>query len=422
MSGLFLIALMIMAVAVLGSTRVPKSIKQLVIIGLLLRFAGAAARYLVLQRYYKGHGDSVGYYNIGVLYAQHFKQMDFSPLTDIRGTWWGTQFVRFVSGFVLSVIGPSIHVEFVVFALFGFVGVVGFAIAFYRKYPWSASYWYFAWIFLFPSLWFWPSSVGKESLILMGLGLAVAGFAGRRDRINWILLLGGLFVVFAARPQVAGILLASLVLAQWFGFKGAWTPGRITQGVLLLIVGIVGISHSMRSVGIEEFDTEGIQSYAADDPARRAGSGPRGTSVESVNLGLRGAPVAIANVLFRPFPWEATNPMVLLSSFEILGLWLIVCFRHRQLFAALKSWRSDRLVRLAMAFILLYSIPLGMMLVNVGIIARQRIFLFPFMFLLLEATGSMRRGEYRQRRFAAGIPVQGSGRRVGAGHHDVTNS
>jgi hypothetical protein len=34
----------------------------------------------------------------------------------------------------------------------------------------------------------------------------------------------------------------------------------------------------------------------------------------------------------------------------------------------------------------------------------------------------MRRGECRQRRFAAGIPVQGSEHRVGADHHDVTNS
>jgi hypothetical protein len=63
-----------------------------------------------------------------------------------------------------------------------------------------------------------------------------------------------------------------------------------------------------------------------------------------------------------------------------------------------------------------------MMLVNVGIIARQRIFLFPFLFLLLEATGSMGTGEYRRRRLAAGKPVLGSRRRVAAVHQDVTNS
>jgi hypothetical protein len=96
--------------------------------------------------------------------------------------------------------------------------------------------------------------------------------------------------------------------------------------------------------------------------------------------------------------------MVLLASLEILGLWLLVVFRHRQLLKVLKNWRSDRLVRLAIVFIVLYAIPLGTLLVNVGIIARQRVFLFPFMFLLLEAAGSVGRGEYRQRMTAAGIP------------------
>ncbi|MGH7926213.1 MAG: hypothetical protein ACREQV_00255, partial [Candidatus Binatia bacterium] len=365
-----------------------------------------------------GHGDSVSYYEFGVEYAQLFRRMDFSPLTEEAawrgGNWWGTEFVRLVSGFVVSIIGPSMKVEYVVFALFGFVGILGFSVAFYRKYQAAASYQYLAWIFLFPSLWFWPSSIGKESLILMGLGLAVCAFVGRRDHINWPLLVGALFLVFAVRPQVAGVLLAALVLAQWLGFKGRWTASRIAQSVLLLIVGIAGISHSMSSIGIEEFDVEGVESYVTDDPSRRTTGG---TSVDKVKLGLRGVPVAIANVLFRPFPWEATNPMVLLSSLEVLALWLLVLFRHRQLLTALKSWRSDRLVRLAIAFILLYSIPLGMMLVNVGIIARQRIFLFPFLFLLLEATAS-RAGEYRRRRFAAGIPVPDSG----AFHHEVTTS
>lgn len=416
-------AFLIVVVAIIWSCRIPRVIKELVLIGLILRVIGAAARYVVIYRVYGGYGDAILYYNVGLRYSQQFKQLDFSPLTlDTAwwgGTWRGTEFVRWVSGFVLSLIGSSQKVEFVAFAIFGFVGVLGFAIAFYRKYPRPASYRYFAWIFLFPSLWFWPSSIGKESLILMGLGLAVAAFVGRRDNINWILLGGGLLLVFSARPQVAGILLASMVVAQWLDFKGTWTYTRIIQGVLLLALGIAGISYSMRSVGIEQFDTEGIQAYAKDDPARRTTGG---TSVGSVALSLRGAPVAIVNTLFRPFPWEATNRMVFLSSLEILALWVIVLARHRQLLQSLKRWRSDRLLRLSIIFILLYSIPLGMMLVNIGIIARQRIFLFPFIFLLLEATEGGRVGEYRQRRFVAGIPVQGSGRRVGVVHHDETNS
>ena len=51
----------------------------------------------------------------------------------------------------------------------------------------------------------------------------------------------------------------------------------------------------------------------------------------------------------------------------------------------LKNWRADRFLRFSIPFILTYSVLLGMLMVNLGIIARQRVFLFPFLFLLLHA-------------------------------------
>ena len=95
--------------------------------------------------------------------------------------------------------------------------------------------------------------------------------------------------------------------------------------------------------------------------------------------------MAVVNVLFRPFPWEADNAMMLLSSAEIAGLWLLLWWRRRNVMAALRQWHSSRFVALTLAFIMFYTVALGMMLSNLAIIARQRIFLFPFLFLLMEA-------------------------------------
>jgi hypothetical protein len=83
--------------------------------------------------------------------------------------------------------------------------------------------------------------------------------------------------------------------------------------------------------------------------------------------------------------------MMLMSAVEIAGLWLIIWFHRRHLIAAIRSWRSNRLITLTLAFIVAYSIGLGMMMSNLAIIARQRIFLFPFIFILLHAVPARRR-------------------------------
>ena len=216
----------------------------------------------------------------------------------------------------------------------------------------------------------------------MGLGLAVMGFVGRHGRIQWLALIGGALLILLVRPQVTGVLLVSIILAQCFAFDGRWTPRRLVQSALVLALGLAGVVYSMRSVGLEEFDIEGVQTYVEEDAARETEGN---TSVAAVTVGITGIPIAAVNILFRPLPWEITNPMVLLSSLEIMTLWAIVFWRRRNLIQSLRYWRTDRFLRLALAFILIYSVSLGLMVVNVGIIARQRIFLFPFIFLLIEA-------------------------------------
>lgn len=295
--------------------------------------------------------------------------------------WWGTQFVNFVSGSVLSLIGTTVLGEFIVFSLIGFLGLVGFAVAFRRNYPQLPLSRYVRWIWLFPSLWFWPSSVGKEAIVLAGIGLAVAGFIGR-GQINWILLSLGIFLVFAIRPQVAAVVFLAFVFAYWLSLGGRWTVWRVAQAAAILIVGAVGIQISLAYIGAGGFDTEGVRNYMTTNEARRVGGG---SSIEAVPIGIAGIPLGIINTLFRPFPFEAGNPMVLISSLEIWFFWGIAWFRRRRLWQALKNWQSDRLVGMALPFILMYSMALGMMVTNLGIIARQRVFLFPFLFMLLEA-------------------------------------
>ncbi|MGH7508100.1 MAG: hypothetical protein ACREMZ_01350 [Gemmatimonadales bacterium] len=392
------LALVCFVAGVVSVSRLPPALKLLVYAGLLLRGVGAVLRYEVLLRFYGGVGDAKAYYREGLVYAEYFSKLDFSPFFDPTlwhaKVWWGTQFMYFPSGIVLSLIGPTMLGAFVVFSLFAFLGLVGFAVAFRRSYPSVPVSRYVRWIWLFPSLWYWPSSVGKESITMMGLGLAVAGFIGRGSRMNWGLLSVGLLLVFAIRPQVAAVVLLSMIVAQWLSFRTPWTVGRVVQGVLILGLGLAGIWYSMRTIGVGGYDVEGVQSYIADDPARRLGGG---SGIEAVTIDWNGVALAMVNTLLRPFPFEATNGPMIVASLEICAFWVIAWVRRRRLIASLRYWRSDRFLRLALTFVLIYSVALGMMLTNLGIIARQRIFLFPFLFLLLEAAPKPRRQVRRTR-------------------------
>ena len=378
------LALLFLAVALVARSRLPRAVKLLFYAAVGLRIVGSTARYRILWDFYDGSGDARGYFGTGVREADQLRRFDFSPVMEWleSGDAIGTSFLHLVSTFVVAVIGNSMFTEFLVFSLFALVGLVGFAVAYHRSYPRASMTGYLAFIWLFPSLWYWPSSVGKEAVILLGLGLAVMGYIGKDERVNWPLMALGTLIVFAVRPEIAGILLLAMIMAHWASFRGGWTFRRVLQGVVLLVVGMAGILHSMETVGIEQVDVEGIVDYAEGNKARDIN---RGSLVDPVSVDVKGLPVAAFNVLFRPLPWEARNIMVVFSSLEILAVWGLILWRRRDFARSLRNWRSDRFLTFSILFILMYSVALGLMLVNLGIIARQRIFLFPFLFLLPEA-------------------------------------
>jgi hypothetical protein len=77
--------------------------------------------------------------------------------------------------------------------------------------------------------------------------------------------------------------------------------------------------------------------------------------------------------------------MSLGSGLEIWFFWTVALFRWRRIVAAFREWRSTRFMAMGLPFVLVYAIAFGMVIYNLGIVARQRIFLFPFLFAMLEA-------------------------------------
>lgn len=379
-------------VGAFSSRPVFKPLAQLLLLGMVMRVVGSLARYQVIFDYYNGLGDAAGYYHAGLELASRIWSFDFSFFTEmagLRGSLWGTPFLRVLSGLVVSAIGPTIRGEFLAFSLLAYVGLLLIAIAFTRSRPNVELGPYLLWLCLWPSLWFWPSSVGKEAVILLALGLVVLGYVGKKERPQPLWLVLGLSLALAVRPHYAAVLAVSLAASYWLTKGRRWTLGTVVWAALSGALALFVMSQALVRLGVGDADLEGVREFV-EYRSRLTEVG--GSSIEAARgQGLLSIPLAFVNILFRPFLWEAHNVFALVSAAEMTLFWVVAWRRRKELMLCLRYWRSDRLLRFALPFTFLYVLMIGLTFGNLGIISRQRIVVFPFLFLLLESAPLERR-------------------------------
>lgn len=375
---------------------------KLVLAAVALRIVGSLARYDMMKAFYGGVSDANRYFSLGLQFARRAWNLDLTVFTlgywfGGPDRWWGTPFMDKLSGLVLSLIGPTIRGEYLVFSMLAFVGLYLIALSAHRVHPGGGAVRYAAWIFLWPSLWFWPSSVGKEAVTVFTIGLVFYGYAGGRGRILWLPYLAGLGIAFALRPHVAAALGLATVAAYWFQSWTRPSPRRIAEAAVAAVLAVALISAMGTQLGLGEVDLEGVEEFIQ----HRGGYTLRGGSqLESLPSGPTALPMAVVNIWFRPFPWEAHNLMALFSSLELVILWWLAWRNRRWLRIGLKGWWRDRLLSFGFPLLFGYTIMIGLTFGNLGIIARQRTPIFPFVFLLLTAGGI---GTVRSQRAGQGI-------------------
>ena len=174
----------------------------------------------------------------------------------------GTSATALVTWWVALVVGRSVVGLFLVFATINFAGAAFFGMAFERAFPGLDPMSVYKWIMLFPSLWFWPSPLGKDALVLAGLGLATLGFVGSARR-QWSLVAAGLAVVFSIRVSYVVLAAAALVGA---GLVGKNRRASELQRVVTILVIALGLYYALPIIS----DTLGFS--MADEPRRLASS------------------------------------------------------------------------------------------------------------------------------------------------------
>ena len=360
-------------------SRFPKFMGRLLVAGYAMRAVGCLIRYLIFKSYYDG-GDAGKYFRAGVFYSESIWNLDFSFLSThpVSGS-LGTEMVMFFTGFVVSLIGPTRRGAFLLFSIISFLGLLLFLKTFQQNYPNADPRRYAKWLFFWPSLWFWPSSIGKDALVLFATSLVMYGYGG--SRIRWISIILGLVIAGLIRPHVASVLVVALAIAHWLSIGTKWSVRTFIQGVVLIALAGYVVAKSANQLGVEA-DVEGMTEFSAKVQEQTAIGG---SAIESPGLSLQSVPLAFINILCRPFPWEAGSIVTAAAALEILVFWVMVIRRRRTIFRLFKEWRKHKILRFGLPLTLLYVLMLGMAISNLGIIARQRIHVWPMLLLLFEA-------------------------------------
>ncbi|RJR47034.1 MAG: hypothetical protein C4576_10125 [Desulfobacteraceae bacterium] len=296
----------------------------------------------------------------------------------------GTEnFLRFIL-IVSMLTGPFYHAIKVAFAFMGLLGVWFFyrAVVVGIGQPNSTIFYLLA---FFPSILFWSSILGKDPLQFLFLGLYSYGTAiwlveRRLGASPWIVV--GLAGAYMLRPWISVMGGAALIFATLLGRCRAWQVGIMFVFALPILVYVGQKTLSVFVMGGPDIDLvlnsmQTISSGYASD----AGSGDKdvgGSAADSADVSW---PVAFFAGLFRPLPFDITNPFTALAAVEntvVLLLAVVALFRCRL------GYLRDPLILWPLLYTLMWAGTHGfIVLVNFGSGVRYKLQMWPFFLLFL---------------------------------------
>jgi hypothetical protein len=386
---------------------------QLLMLALVLKLFGSLVRYWVAIHVYEGVADAIQYHQVGADLARRFAAGHFDTgLSSLSST----DFIRFFTGVIYTVTGPSIYAGFLLYSWLAFWGMFFLYQAFTIAVPDGNRRSYARLLFFLPSMLYWPSSIGKEAWMLFALGLAAKGTARLLTGRTWggLVLAGtGLLLATLVRPHVGGMAALGLLVAyllarppRRLGMLGAVI--KLFGLAVLLVVAVVLLGQIQRYLLDKGIDpAEGVNSVLAES-ARRTSGGGSGFQAPSTSTSLLGLPYATVTILFRPFPFEAHNAQAAVIALESTLLLCLTVARSRTIWRAVRHLRRWPYV----AFVVVYTagfVVAFASISNFGILARERVQLLPFFFVLLAVPGG------RRRHGPSAAPAADQQRRVDAG-------
>lgn len=370
-------------------------------LGLGLRFCGAVFRNMWAA-------DGAGYHVEGVRLAEAYRLLDFSidPGREIPGT----GFLRVISGVVHVLAFQDRFTSFLAFTSLGFLGSLLLYEAASTAFPDLNRHRYAVLMMIWPSLVFWPSSLGKEAWMLFMIGVVAYG-ASRLFMSRWLVgfatIAAGLLGTTMVRPHVAMMLLVATCSAlivlrssrtaaarqdeESVGRKARQAAGIGIKAAALALLVVGGGLLASQTASVLKLDDTGVGDLTSGLDATEAQTtqGDAGFTPFVVRSPVN-YPPAFVTVLFRPFPFEARNAESLLTAGEGVVLIVLLATSWRSLLRLPSIIRRNAYVGFAAFYILAFVFAFSS-IGNFGILARQRTQVLPFVLLLTCLSAAVRK-------------------------------
>jgi len=388
------------------------------LIGLAVKLFSAMAFLLIFTEYY-GYGDTVDYLKgsttMSNLMFEHpvkymsvfFEQVDFSKswgFFDMSTKWppyfmWkdsNTRFVITISSLINTIGLRAFMPTTILAATFSYIGVWKLFIFFTDFYPHLAKRMAIAVLFV-PSVIFWGSGVMKDTYTFAAsawfvFNIYMVFYKKQKIPLNIFLGIINALIIIAIKPYIFAALFPGTII--WLSFDriksiknkvlaAFMLPFMITIGfgiILIVLSSLKGqlgaysdLDKSLKKAQIIQEDLLRSEQYGYN-------SYNIGKIDGTVSGMLRVAPMAIIAGMYRPFLWEARNPVMLISGLEnfillILTLYLLVKLKIARFFQFIFS---DPILIFSVLFTVLFMFAVGMASANFGALVRYKIPAMPF--------------------------------------------
>jgi len=224
---------------------------------------------------------------------------------------------------------------------------------------------------------YWPSSLGKDALVVFALGGAVY-FAARTleaFELRWLVGLAAFItIVGLIRIHVAGLVVIAPVGAGVIGrarFKA--DPRAVSRRRIVLAgfagAGVLVVRFLPDIFGVDLAGAGSLDTFTADVVRRTSESGT--VAAGGAVTGLADLPGAIALVLFRPYVIEASEIQHYFAALETTLVLGLTIWRLPTILRNWRMWRSNAYVVFCTFYFIGFAIAFSVVR-NLGIIARQR--------------------------------------------------
>lgn len=385
-------------------------LKKYFIPALMLKLMPSMLYAAVYIFYYKG-GDTVAYHDYAMLIYEVFQhdpkrafEIATSPANhfsfntaDITQQIWfykseATYMVVRLAFFLGIICFGSFWVTTLLFAALSFTGLWALYAVLVRMYPKLEKQMFVA-VFLLPSVFFWGSGLMKDTITIGCLGWLIYAFyylVIRRERII------SSFFIFMIAFQLIWILKAYIVLGvlpallYWVVMHYASYLKEIRLKIsLIMFIGIFSVLFSYYF----RFQIQGLSNVLFLKFANIAFGfqtwhsifeGQSIYSLGEIEFTISGVlsklPAAVNVTLFRPYLFEAHNPVMLMTSFEstLFLFFTIYVLLRVGFFRTFRMIWSEPFVGACLIFTLLFGFAVGFTSYNFGALARYKIPCLPF--------------------------------------------